>query len=149
MVIQGSSDKDRIEKQFHAERLCSFLKQGFYLAIGAANLPEISPEEFLTGGIGECEITYPETFSWDPPNHPDQFLDFENLTLRWARNNEGEIALLKVVSGGKKAKKLFGTHTKEWQECGSKFEGLDPFPCQLFLRACYKMFILKREASVA
>jgi len=136
------------ERQIHLERLSNALKDGFRLAIDKeSSWQEIAPVDFLCGSVGKSDVGYPDVFKWEPKDRKEECAEFENLVLRWARDEEGQVALLSIVSGGKKAKKLFGSHIGKFQDPGENFWGVEPFVCGLFLRACYKKLVLEIGVS--
>jgi hypothetical protein len=112
---------------------------------------EIEPEKFLrgTGGAGSSVITYPGTFKWQPPHEPADAVQFKNLSLRFARNCEGEIAVMEILSGGENAKNIFGESIGKFYDPSKCFLGMEPFAVCLFLRACYSKLVLKKEKERA
>jgi len=144
-VAVDPSSPNASEKMRVLESIGKMLKTGFRTVLEAEER-EIDAANFLCGDIGQSDIAFPERFEWNPPDGSEQQV-FDGLTLRWARNIEGKVALLKIVSGGKKAELLFGENIGEFQEPGQAFLGVKPLASRNFLKACFKKLVLEKTGS--
>lgn len=147
IILDPTSGSDMAEKQRHFERLGEMLKKAFAIVLTPEVLKEIDPVDFLRGATGEASIEFPATFEWRPKGDHEGNVDFDNLAIRWARNQDGQIALLEIVSGGRKAQKVFGENIGEFQDPGTNFWGVKPFVCGLLLRACYGALVLGKTSN--
>jgi hypothetical protein len=148
LKITVSSLPSDADKRCRVAYFGDVLKQGFSSALKATGRleQEITPVYFLLGGVGQADITYPGTFEWRPNGNMAENIDFSNLTLRFARNAKHQIALTKVISGGYKAKEIFGKYIGEFLDTDDRFQNLEPLACGVFLRACYGKLVLETSS---
>ena len=142
----SASATDTTGKRDQIAHLGETLKAGFQMALEAAKKAEqeINPVDFLRGNIGVSNVEYPGAFRWEPRD-PSEKVEFaSHLALRCARNEKGQIALVKIISGGKKAEKLFGAKLGQFQDPGHAFEDIEPRAFSVFLRACYGSWFSKK-----
>jgi hypothetical protein len=134
---------DALEKwQMKAERLGAILVYGFQAAIEGQH--NIDPKEFLTTNVvGDSELTFVGPFDWRP-NDPEDEGVFPDLTLRFHRRDDGQIALVEIVSEEAQDFPLLEEVIGKYCEPGQAFTKMYPAFLKAFLRAVYRQVVQGR-----
>lgn len=134
---------DKLEKWLNrTERLASILLCGFQAAVEGQH--NINPKEFLTTNVvGDSELTFVGDFDWQPDNENDAGT-FNNLSLRFRRQDDGQIALIEIVSEEAQDFPLLASAIRVYCQPGQAFNKMYPVFCRAFLRAVYKQVVMGR-----
>lgn len=134
---QTETQKERIT------RLGLTLLKGFQSALEERH--DIDPKEFFTTDVvGDSVLTYRGTFEWRPNNDDSEDRDFEDLTLRFHRGNDGKITLTEILSEEAMGFQVLKTAVGKNCSPGQAFKTMKPFFCRLFLQATYGQVVQRR-----
>lgn len=132
-------DGEKLAKwQFRTERLGKALKRGFQALLVSATR-ELEPWHFLSGNdAGTAVLTFKGNFEWEPYHRPADAVTISNLSLRFTRREDGQIALTEIISKGREAFDLFSVAIGKYCAPGEEaFEDLQPVQCKVFLKLMF------------
>ncbi len=117
------------------------LQRGFKAVLEGQK--DMDPRVFLsTNAVGDAVLTFEGLFRWEPERDPEDWETFEDLTLRFARRDDGKLALIEVVS--EEARERLEGEVGQWRTPGEAFLKMQPFFLRLFLRAVYGQVVQSR-----
>lgn len=126
------------------ERLGGILQRGFRAALEGKK--DMSPAEFLTnnGPVGDSLITFKD-FNWEPQGSDEERF-FPELSLRFRRRDDGNIALVEILTP--EAEGLLEWVLDRYQDPGQSFMGMGPLIVRNFLRAAHGRFAPREKKQM-
>ncbi|MDZ4246472.1 MAG: hypothetical protein U1D67_05050, partial [Dehalococcoidia bacterium] len=141
-LIPPPLSTDGLKKwQAQKERLGGVLQDGFRAVVHGQK--DMDPRHFLiTDVVGDSVLVFNGGFNWNPRNSEDQAV-FSDLTLRFARRDDGQIALTEIVSPD--AQDMLKEYLGQYRDPGQAFSLVKPLLCRVFLRAVYGQVVQGRS----